>query len=223
MKPVSILTVCLLACAVMSGSAAVQAASPDYYPMTVGNTWTLDTTINGQVIPIVMTVTERTPAQADGFAASIESRIEGRAIQIEVYRVNKTGVSRVSSGADGAGVLAPPFPVLKYPIAFDDSWMWKGTITTAGQAMPASARCSVSRPERVAVPAGTSQAIKVHVDLSVEGPDNSKAEVTNDYWFAADVGMVKQVAHIGTNDVAGVMSSYHLQKDQAILSPRAPW
>jgi hypothetical protein len=194
-------------------AAFAQRPPADYWPMQVGNTWTIEVAREGKPTPVVVTVVKRTAVTANASEASVEYRVDGKATQVEVYRIDAEGVSRVRSGMDAANLITPPIPIIQRQMQSGRAWTWKGAITLGGGTpMQAAADLSTSAPESVITPAGTFKAIRVHMELTVFGPNGEKSLFTNEYWFALEVGMVQQDFRSGTGTGArGLLSSYRLQ------------
>jgi hypothetical protein len=198
--------------ALSGGGAWAQKTQVDYWPMQVGNTWTIDTAVDGKSILLELTVVKREATGAHEVDATLEYQASGQEVQTEVYHIDTKGISRVHSGKGGANTITPPIPVLRYPVTYEDSWTWKGAISMGDQTFPATGTLSVHGPEEVVTPAGTFKAARVRLDLTVPGADGTSTQIVNDYWFAPEIGMVRQAMSLGDKRIDGVMSAYHLRE-----------
>lgn len=207
----TLLSAAALVCAALPAAAA-KTAAPDYWPMKVGNTWTIAVDYDGKTTPQVLTVVKSTPVAGHATEASIDYAVDGATSQTEVYRADKRGLFRVHSGKDAAGTITPPLPVIRYPVVFGSSWTWTGTFTNGDTKTKAEATLSENGPETVITSTGNFMAMRVHLELTIFAEDGEKGFVTNDYWFAPGVGMVKQAFEQGDKKVSGTMSAYSLVK-----------
>jgi hypothetical protein len=188
---------------------ATPPAGPDYWPLKVGNMWTIGGTFNGRDMTQVVTVT-KVERQGSAVLATLDYKLSGQSINMEVYRVSAQAVERMTSGPNGSVKLDPPLPVIRYPLADGKSWTWSGVIITAGQKVQGSSKLSVAGPMTVKTPAGTFKAMRVHSALTVEA-QGQKVSIPNDYWFVANVGMVQQSAVLGGQTVVGKLTKYKLK------------
>ncbi len=162
------------------GSAQDKMTETPYFPLQVGNTWhykTGDIKFTQKVIKI---------DTIDGVpCARLETlQADGRTIATEHLSVKDDGVYRVTLEGKRA---EPPVLFLKLPPMKGVTW------TIESKVGGKTVKCTFkSDEEEVKVPAGTYQAITVSTpDLEVNG---QKAACT--FYFAKDVGMVKQVIEV---------------------------
>jgi hypothetical protein len=194
---------------VYTACTAAPPAAQDYWPMKLGNTWTLDTTVGAQKVPQVATVSD-VKREGNATLATIKYSGGGRQFS-ETYRVTSQVVERVSSDmGQGSSPINPPIPIIKYPLTAGKKWDWSGTITTMGRAVNGNSRLTVTGPVSVKTPAGTFKAMRVHSALTVEA-GGQKVNLPNDYWFAPGVGMVRQEATIMQTKISGILKSYKLK------------
>lgn len=162
----------------------------DYYPLKVGNKWYYRGELNGaQQINLVNRV------------AKIETIDNEKLARIENCLPNGAVTSSEHLSADDRGIyrhrfngaeIMPPLCLLKFPVKVGESWEVKPK--TAGMEMRVT--CRVGR-EKVEVPAGKYTAIKVHIETEI-----ADMKISTTYWFAAGVGIVKQVANLAGNHIA---------------------
>ena len=114
----------------------------------------------------------------------VEMLMDGKIVVTEQLSQTAKGLYRVRYQDS---TLSPPLLLLRNPIQPDDSW----TTRTQVGAEELSIACKTSS-EEVQTPAGKFKAIKLTVTTRVDEKD-----IRTDYWFAEDVGIVKQVAIVG--------------------------
>jgi hypothetical protein len=147
----------------------------------------------------------------DSSTAKLEYQSGSTLLEKETYNFNSHGISRLTSGVNGASKISPGLPIVQYPITAGTTWYWKGTITTKGKATAAAAKMSASGPETLKLPAGSFQAFKVHMDL-VLVVGQRRISIPNDYWFTPGVGLVRRTATFGTSTVDSTLNMYKLQQ-----------
>jgi hypothetical protein len=196
---------------------AAPIAEKNYWPMTLGSTWSLKTMVKDSKKPNEQPLTmtqeiEVVTVKKDGDAtiATLDYKSEGRVINREVYRVTEGAIERTSSGVGEPSTMTPPFPMVKYPLTPGKTWKWQGTILARGQTIKAESTLTVTGPVDVKTAAGSFKTMKVHSALVVD-PEKTKYELPNDYWFADGVGLVKQGAKLGDKDVLGELTKYKVK------------
>lgn len=208
---VSGLTVGALMVFAATGNTQRSSKTVNYYPLQEGNTWNYQFAVGAKSMQdISATVTKVVPA-AGGSEAQLEWRMNGKVMQVEVYRILPSELLRVKAGPGAGSTLSPPFPQIKYPLKPGQTWTWKGTVTTQGQAIPARSTVRVSGPAAIKTAAGTFRALHVHSELVVGQPGQSTMTVPNDYWFAPRVGLVAQKLPAGAQTLEGKLKSYKIK------------
>jgi hypothetical protein len=207
----------LAACFVFAAGAAVLSATvvasppdpPNYWPLKLGATWTLQTKVGTDTLTQVATVTD---VKRDGAStlATLDYKSKGKSLNTEVYRVSASGISRISGGNNNSVMVNPPIPIIQYPLTAGKSWTWSGEIVTNGKEVKASSKFTVSGPEAIKTAAGSFKAMHVTSELVLD-PSGQKIKMPNHYWFAAGVGLVRQTATIGPTEIAGELTSYKLK------------
>lgn len=173
----------------------------NYYPLKVGTKWhySLDAG-NSQKVQLTSQIggTEKIGgkdlARLEVFANGqklpatehLESTHEG------VFRVRMNNLE-----------VSPPICLIKYPLKTGQTW---GAETTAGgQKMKVD--CSEGKAEEVQVPAGKYRAIPCTIVVTA-----GEAKFTNIFWFAEDVGIVKQKSEIGPQTVIMELTKFEAAK-----------
>ena len=131
----------------------------------------------------------------------VETLLDGQIVATEHLSQTPKGLFR--NRFNGA-VLSPPLPLLKNPIQRGSKWETKTLIG----AQELTIRCNVEA-DQVEIPAGKYKAVKLTVATSV---DDTK--ILSDYWFAANVGIVKQEMDIGGQKVKIILQKYVPGKTQ---------
>ena len=125
----------------------------------------------------------------------VEMLMDGKIVVTEQLSQTAKGLYRVRYQDSN---LTPPLLLLRNPIKADDSW----TTKTQVGAEELTIACKTGS-EEVETPAGKFEAIKLTVTTRADEKD-----IRTDYWFAEDVGIVKQVAIVGE----GTKMSIELKK-----------
>lgn len=86
----------------------------------------------------------------------------------------------------------PPLPLLKFPMNVGDTWAWKGTLSTGVPPPPATATIETSADKVYLKDRGNVDAVKVTVNLLIEGGGPDKVQRTLSLWFVKDLGPVKR-------------------------------
>jgi hypothetical protein len=175
--------------------------APNYYPLKVGTKWhyQLDAG-NGQKVQLISEI-----GGIETINGKTLNRLEvsanGRKLPTtEHLQSDENGVYRVRMNNME---VTPPICLIKYPLK--EGQTWGGETTAAGQKMKVD--CSEGPPEEVQVPAGKYQAIPCTITVK-QGTANLK----NVFWFAEDVGIVKQRSEIGPQTVTLELTKYEAGK-----------
>jgi hypothetical protein len=152
-----------------------------YYPTTVGSKWVY-TAAGSDLVLVVSKVEERKGAKV----VTVE-RVDGEKRRLDVVmEVSATGLAITE---DGWVKRDPPSAVLKVPFKARDSWDFEhpGLDGVAAQ----KGTYVVGGVEKVKVPAGTFEAVRLDVDFTtVIGGRPRKSKVNE--WYAPHVGLVKK-------------------------------
>jgi len=187
-----------------SSSAAkgtAKAKAPNYYPMKVGTRWyyQLDAG-NGQKLELVSEIGGVDTVDGKSLAR-LEVAANGKKLPTtEHLRSDDNGVYRVRMNQME---VSPPICLIKYPLK--EGQTWGGETSAAGQKMKVD--CSEGKPEEVQVPAGKYQAIPCTI-MVTQGP----VKLKNVFWFAENVGIVKQRSEIGPQTVTLELKKYEEAK-----------
>jgi hypothetical protein len=169
----------------------------DYYPLKVGTKWhyQLDPG-NGQKVQITSQIGGIESIGGKDLAR-LEVLANGRKLPATEYlQRTERGVFRVRMNNVE---ITPPICLIKYPLKEGQSW--GGETATGEQRM--KVECSEGKSEEINVPAGKYRAVPCTVVVIAGG-----AKFTNVFWFAEDVGIVKQRTEIGPQVVVMELTKY---------------
>jgi hypothetical protein len=185
-------------------SAAAQAPpekgkTADYYPLKPGTKWFYELNTNGQKIKLNNQVAKIENIDGKSLAL-VETVINGTVSATEHMQTTDKGVFRHRiNGIE----LTPPVCILKYPFKKDETWEVETTVGAEKLTIKAKAVDS----EEVTVPAGKYKALKADVDTTVMG-----MQVSATYWFAPEVGVVKQTMVIQGKDITLELDKFEAGK-----------
>jgi hypothetical protein len=169
-------------------------AQQNLFPTGKGSTWAFQGSLGDISMRMTATILS---SQKEGSKTTVvmDWVMNGQSTQRETYVVSPAGVSRARSGMGGTGVITPPVPIIKYPVKSGASWTWKGSIRMGSMEIPASAQLKMVGRETVKIPAGTFNAYRVDMALTVSAQGQTQT-IRNTYWFAPGAGLVKQSAQL---------------------------
>jgi hypothetical protein len=151
-----------------------------YYPVKLNTTWTYKLSDGKQLI---MKVTKHEKV-GNTVCARVESSVDGKVIASEHIGVTSEGICRFQIGENPA---TPPLCFLKLPFS---TTAWKVDSNIKGEVLKGS---FTPGKEEVTVPFGKFSAVTAATtDLEV-----NMIKVGTTYYFAKDIGMVKQVIKLG--------------------------
>ncbi len=180
-----------VAIAFVSGAsltAANDEAKPDYYPLKVGTKWHYEVTANGEKKNVTNAIAKI--ETIDGKSLSrLETTIMDQVKATEHLTVTDKGVFR---NRINETEISPPVCLLKFPVKDGESWESEVKIGTEKVTFKAKA----GKEEDVTVPAGKYKAVTSELEV-MAGNVNVKTR----YWFAKDVGVVKQTMEINGMNV----------------------
>jgi hypothetical protein len=180
-----------------TGAAKEKMEKTTYYPLAVGSSWEYKAGENKFTLKVA-----KYEKVGNALCARLELSMKDKPVSFEHVGVTNEGVYRYSF--EGNKEAQPPVLFLKLPPKKDESWKVdskvggesvKGTFKNAGE-------------EDVKVPAGGFKAVVVaSQDLEANG---IKMAVT--YYFAKDVGLVKQVVEVAGQKVVVELEKYEAGK-----------
>ncbi len=174
------------------------AKTPNYYPLQAGNQWTYQLTVNGNAQVMVSKIAKiETIDQLK--LARLEADVGGNVGQTEHLLQNEKGIFRHrSNGLE----VSPPLLLMKYP--FKAGEKWGGDFTALGQ--KAKYTCEAGE-ETVEVAAGKFKTARIVMNVEQNG-----VTIGTTYWFADNVGFVKQTVDINGINILAELQKYELKK-----------
>jgi hypothetical protein len=171
-----------------------------YFPLKEGSIWTYSAA--GRTFTTKVTGYEKS---GDDVCARLETRREKDLISSELVTVRKDGVFRVEfSGTK----FVPAVCFLKLPVKKDDSWKIESKVGGGTQETKSEFKGSFKFGESksIKVKGTTYDTISVIGEMKFDGQNT-----TVTYYFAENVGMVKQTIVIGTTTVELELEKYELK------------
>jgi hypothetical protein len=175
--------------------------APNYYPLKVGTKWHYELNPgNGRKVEFVSEI-----GGVDTINGKPLPRLEvaanGQKLPTtEHLQCDDNGVFRVRMNNLE---VTPPLCLIKYPLK--EGQKWGGEISASGQ--KTTVDCSEGKPEEVQVPAGKFKAIPTTITVT-QGPTKLK----NVFWFAENVGIVKQRSETGLQTFTLELKKYEPAK-----------
>jgi len=164
------------------------AAAANYFPLEVGNQWTYAINAGGKSVTAVARVAKLDVINGISMAR-FETSVNGTVASTEHLVQNADGIFRHRFNGQE---VDPPLCLLKYPAKA--GLKWKGEFKVGKE----DAKYQVETgTENVEVPAGKFDAIRAAIETQSKGQD-----VATSYWFAQNVGFVKQTATLGGLDIS---------------------
>ena len=138
--------------------------------------------------------------------------LAGEVVPATLKRVEKEGLTEFQIVRDGAilerevysfsgstfqlneiaGVTyEPPVPLVFDPVAIGDDWVWKGTVKSGSQALPATGKLTASR-EDLNVAGGPFSSVRISFNLSMKVQPDTVADRSLIFWFVDDRGLIKR-------------------------------
>jgi hypothetical protein len=199
--PFALFFVTLLAVVADLASGGTAQVQPNYYPLKEGSKWYYHTELPGM------------DAQTWIMHVAKLEKIDGVPLfRLEMTKKDSgmTATEHLRSGDDGVfryrfngQPASKPVCVIKYPVKAGDTWQDETEI--GGQKVKMS--CKVGNEEEVAVPAGKFKTMPVYVQADLGG-----LNMNTTFWFAANVGIVKQVVEFMGQKVTQSLEKYEAAK-----------
>lgn len=174
--PGFVLLIALSGCGDSASSSKVQDCP--YYPLQVGNKWVYQGPDHQRILQIV-----RHAEISDRLCAVVETREKNQLVSQEHVYADKDGLFVVALGGK---TLTKPLPFLRLPATKGRSW--KVNFKERGESS-----LFLVGAEQVTVPYGTFDTVTLRIDVLSGGVKT----LSNYYWFAKDVGIVKHVLRMG--------------------------
>jgi hypothetical protein len=165
--------------------ARAKASPPNFYPLKPGTKWHYQVEMGGgQKITMVNQIAKIENIDGKDMAR-LDSVVNGNVVATEHLSATPEGVFR--NRFNGVEV-SPPVCLLKYPVK--EGTIWETQTKLGDQQMTVTGR--EGKSEDVQVPGGKFHSMTVVVEATVSG-----MKVSTSYWFAENVGIVKQTLDLG--------------------------
>ena len=164
---------------------AQKPAEKSYYPISEGNKWQYLIKAEGQPERKLIYQIAKIEMIDGESLARLETVVNGNVAASEHLQITEKGLFRKRfNGTE----INPPICLLKFPIKDGEKWESNTKIGT----IELKVKCNLEFEEAV-VPAGKFKCAKVHVETEQKG-----ANILTTYWFAPELGMVKQYVDINS-------------------------
>jgi hypothetical protein len=179
-----------------------EAKTPNYYPLEIGNTWHYTLTIEGKKENIKAHITKSEFSNGK-FAMRLE--VPGLGITEHLIQTGH-GVYRYRYND---ATISPPFHLLPYPAKVGTKWKGEFSAVKGKTRFPPKSTFEgeIQGEENVEVPAGKYKALKVVITIT-----SNAQESTSTFWFAKDVGIVKQSVRIGKTLATAELEKFEQKK-----------
>ena len=195
-------------------AAAQKAPARDYFPLRVGDSWTYRTAPEPLEFTVKVLSEEK---QADGTVAYLLERKAGTLVHTWYSKANGWVNILKEAYPEHEGLEmkhAKAKQILKIPLVTGAQWTWSGKSTTQ---METTERYKIVGIERVVVPAGTFQAVKVEIKIA-EGT----AMLVRSFWYAAGVGLIKSWSQAGQIEYGYELIDYSFKNRTPAKKPASP-
>lgn len=193
----------LFATGVVAQNQKAKVPVPDYFPMSVGDSWTYRQEESDTEYTVKVLSAEK---QADGTTRYLLEKQAGAQIQSWYSKINGWVLMHGESylGQELKSKYEPARQFLKNPLVAGEKWTWKGKAITN---MDFTEFNEVVGPETVKVPAGTFRAMKI-----VSKVEDGGALMTKTSWYANGVGLVKTMTEGGQIKYGWELKDYSFKK-----------
>ncbi|MEY2561172.1 MAG: hypothetical protein QOG51_1587 [Verrucomicrobiota bacterium] len=183
------------------------AASADFFPLRVGDSWTYRNTSDSSQYTLKVLNEEK---QADGSSRYEMEMLAGVIVRKFFSKPAGWVLLHFERYPEHEGLEAKYEPAKQYlqnPLVPGFKWGWKGKDYTQTDVTENS---QVIGFEKVSVPAGKFRAMKV-----VSQVTGGAAVMTKTYWYADGVGLVKTTTEAGTINYASELIDYSFKNKSA--------
>jgi hypothetical protein len=172
--------------------------TPDYYPLQVGNQWNYKLDVNGKDVAMITRIAKIETVDGQPYAR-LEAEVGGKVTATEHLRKTDKGLIRLKTNDF---VADPPLLLIKKGAKAGDKW--GGKFTVMGKEAKYDA---VAEEDMVKVPAGRFKTLRVAIRL-----EEGAMVVNTTYWFAPNVGFVKQTVEAPGLTISIELEKYKLKK-----------
>lgn len=176
------------------------AKAANYYPLQFGNQWNFRLEAGGNSASVVSKIAKIEKID-DVPLARLEATIKDKVVATEHLRQTDEGIFRHRNNGQE---ISPPICLLKYPVK--SGAKWSGDITVGAE--KGKYACEATE-EDLEVAAGKFKTIRVSIQLESQGKT-----VNTTYWFAKDVGFVKQTVDAGNLNIVMELEKFEPAKEK---------
>lgn len=172
------------------------------YPMTKDSTWIYGMTVQGKKLEMKCRIASKEKID-DHELYKLEAAFNGQVSATEHLSNNAQGLARHrNNGID----LTPPLQLLRNPVKIGDRWQQE--VEHGGTKLKTTCKTSA---EVIETPLGEFDVIRVTLNTAVEG-----VSIDADYWFAPEVGCVRQVLNLGQVEANVLLRKYEPGKPEKL-------
>jgi hypothetical protein len=157
--------------------------TPNYFPLQVGNAWHYQLTANANKAKVVNRIGRTETVNGVALAVLETSVPDKGVVNTEHLLQNDKGIFRYRNNTQD---LNPPLLLMKFP--FKAGEKWEGDITINNEK---GKYYSEAQAETITVPAGQFKTVRVVIRAEA-----GAQKFTTTYWFAQNIGLVKQTAEL---------------------------
>lgn len=184
----------------MTLAAEGKLSSQILYPMRKDSTWIYDMTVQGKKLEMKCRIASKEKID-DQELYKLEAAFNGQVSATEHLSNNKQGLARHrNNGID----LTPPLRLLRNPVKIGDQWQQQ--VEHGGTKLKTTCKTSA---EVIETPLGKFDVVRVTLNTAVEG-----VSIDADYWFAPEVGCVRQVLNLGQVEANVLLRKYEAGKPE---------
>jgi hypothetical protein len=205
----------------VAGAVAQEAAkdekAKDYYPLNPGMKWFYKMYLEGRTLDVEIQVKELVTLDGQSLAL-VERKVTERDSKDDKVKQVDSGTEHMSANEKGVfryrvnGIaLSPPMCLLKYPFKAGETWETESTMGSEQLKIKGKA----IGIEEVEVNEKKYQAHRADIDTTGIGN-----VVSSSYWFAPDVGLVKQVMKDGRKEAMLELIKFDSGRDEPKPEPR---
>ncbi len=176
---------------------------PNFYPLKAGSKWEYKLTAGTQTITLINTIDKSEVVKEETqfvLKSVVKDKNGDKTVGTEVLSTNRQGVFRHKTNNMES---VPPVCIIKYPVKPGESWEAEHQIGP----QKAKVKVAVGNFQEIQVPAGKYKAISVTLTTMDMGQN-----VTSTYWFANNVGYIKQTVDTPKGKVTLELEKYDAGK-----------
>lgn len=177
-----------------------------YFPFAKGSQWTFDSettrAVNGRVEmtkkqEVTYRIDNVVSAPNGGKDATFTVLNDGQVNDMEIWRVDSTGIYQIALGSKKLTPLNPPQTILPFPVKEKATFKWEGTLKADnGEVRKSSINGVVVGEEPIDTDRGPYNALAVENRGTLSTP-NSTSQVASKLWLIPGIGIGRYRMEIG--------------------------